>query len=162
ISAPGWLGAGDALAFFPGVMKMSVEDFSAKFEHWSVTQNRRPPPVDSLKAVQAECTALIMKGLSTITGRSTIKMNYLNFEILIVAAYHVKLVGWPVNIPFGNPSNIGDVSSVRALRRALRDGECKWIKLTESQQKEHEDMIEQRRRAGEVVGVKRRRRSDKG
>jgi hypothetical protein len=41
VSAPGWLGSGDGLAFFPAVMKMSVEDFSAKFEHWSVTQNRR-------------------------------------------------------------------------------------------------------------------------
>ncbi|KAF8338599.1 hypothetical protein F5887DRAFT_982590 [Amanita rubescens] len=162
VSAPGWLGSGDALAFFPAVMKMSVEDFSAKFEHWSVTQNRRPPPPDSLKAVRAECTALIIKGLSTITGRPTIKMNYLNYETSIVAVYHVKLVGWPTNVPFGNPSNIGDVSSVRALRRALQDGECKWMKLTELQQREHEEMLEERRRTGQVVGVKRKKRSDKG
>ena len=100
--------------------------------------------------------------IGTITNRPSIKMNYLNYDTSIVAMYHVKLVGWPEHIPFGNPSNIGDVTSVRSLRRALQDGECKWVKLTERQQKEHEETLEQRRRAGQVVGVKRKQRLDKG
>jgi len=41
VSTPGWLGSGDVVGFFPTVLKMSVDDFSAKFEQWSVTQDRR-------------------------------------------------------------------------------------------------------------------------
>lgn len=89
-------------------------------------------------------------------------MNYLNYDISIVQALHVKLVGWPDDIPFGNPSTIPDVGSVRRLRNALKEGTCRWDKLTERQQREHDEWLQEKRRAGQVVGVKRKGRSDKG
>lgn len=89
-------------------------------------------------------------------------MNYQNYETSIVEVYHVKLVGWPEGVPFGNPSTFPSNDLVRLLKQALEDGECKWIKLTERQQKEHRDALAAKRKAGVVVGVKRKTRSDKG
>lgn len=89
-------------------------------------------------------------------------MNYVNYETSIVEMYHVKLVGWPENIPFGNPSTIPDVGAVRRLRKALTEKTCHWIKMTERQQQEHDEMLQEKRSAGQVVGVKRKQRSDKG
>ncbi|KAF8340145.1 hypothetical protein F5887DRAFT_888830 [Amanita rubescens] len=156
-SVPGWLASGDVLDFFPAVVKMSCDDFLSKFEYWSIMQD-----LDSLKAARADCTAFIMEGLCAITGQTSIKMNYINYDTSIIEMHHVRLVGWPEDIAFGNPSTIPDVGAVRRLRTVLKEGSCKWIKMTERQQQQHNEMLQEKRRAGQVVGVKRKEQSDKG
>lgn len=91
-----------------------------------------------------------------------VHMNYLNYETAIVEKYHVTLVGWPSTLPFANPSNIGTVGDIRTLRDALKVGECKWTVQTKRQQAAHAETLKSKRAAGEVVGKKRKIRSDKG
>jgi hypothetical protein len=95
-------------------------------------------------------------------NKKNITMNYVNYDQAIVEKYKAKLVGWPMGLKFANPSAIGTVDDIRALRNALKTGECKWIALTKRQQAEHTEMLKIKRDAGEVVGKKRKERSDKG
>ncbi|KAF9230659.1 hypothetical protein BU15DRAFT_57027 [Melanogaster broomeanus] len=57
-------------------------------------------------------------------------MNYIKYDVGIVQAYNVQLVNWPEKVKFGNPSTIGTVAEIRALRDALKAGTCTWKKLT--------------------------------
>ncbi|KAJ7118173.1 hypothetical protein C8R44DRAFT_537673, partial [Mycena epipterygia] len=49
-------------------------------------------------------------------------MSYANNLVDIQQAWKVKLVGWPENIPFVNPSQLGIIDRVRTVRNALRNG----------------------------------------
>jgi hypothetical protein len=95
-------------------------------------------------------------------NKKNVTMNYINYDRAIVEKYKAKLVGWPKGLKFANPSAIGTVDDIRALRNALKTGECKWIALTKRQQAEHTKMLTDKQEAGEVVGKKRKERSDKG
>ena len=89
-------------------------------------------------------------------------MNYMNYDIAIVEKHNVELVGWPKAIPFANPSMIGTVGEIRILREALTSGECKWVAQSKRQQATHAAMLKMKRDNGEVIGKKRKQRSDKG
>jgi hypothetical protein len=72
-----------------------------------------------------ETSALILMSLTeTITGNRKVKINYANYETSVVEAHSVKLVGWPQDINFVNPSGIGTVGEIRRLRDALKSGDC--------------------------------------
>jgi hypothetical protein len=94
--------------------------------------------------------------------KKNVVMNYVNYETAIVEKYKVDLVGWPATIKFANPSAIGTVDDIRALRNALKTGECKWIIQTKRQQAMHAEMLKNKREAGVAIGKKRKERSDKG
>ncbi|EGN92822.1 hypothetical protein SERLA73DRAFT_156763 [Serpula lacrymans var. lacrymans S7.3] len=79
------------------------------------------------------------------------------YETAIVSLHGVKIVGWPTNIPFVNPSAIGIVTEIWQLRDAWRNGTCHWIKLTQSQLKAYRTELEARQNAGEVTRKKRKK-----
>jgi hypothetical protein len=89
-------------------------------------------------------------------------MSYIKYERDIVSKYKVKLVGWPLTVKFANPSEIGTVDDIRHLRQVLKIGECKWVVLTRRQQIAHEEIFAAKVASGELVGKKRKERSDKG
>jgi hypothetical protein len=89
-------------------------------------------------------------------------MSYVNYERDIVTKYKVKLTGWPPTVKFASPSEIGTVDDIRLLRQALKVGDCKWMVQTRRQQLAHAEVLAARVAAGEVVGKKRKQRSDKG
>ena len=89
-------------------------------------------------------------------------MNYVNYDVAIVEKHNVELVGWPSRITFANPSVIGTVDDIRTLRGALVAGECKWITQSKRQQDLHAAMLKTKRGDGEIIGKKRKQRSDKG
>jgi hypothetical protein len=89
-------------------------------------------------------------------------MSYIKYERDIVSKYKVKLVGWPSTIKFASPSEIGTVDDIRNLRQVLKIGECKWVVLTRRQVTAHEEIIAAKVASGEIVGKKRKERSDKG
>ena len=88
-------------------------------------------------------------------------MHYVNYEDAIVQCHSVKLVGWTYS-KFINPADINNVTDIRALRDALRSGACHWIHLSAQELQHHAAEIEARRQQGEVIGKKRKERSDKG
>lgn len=89
-------------------------------------------------------------------------MNYVNYDRAIMEKYKVQLRGWPVNIVFQNPSDIGLIDKLRALREALRTGTCMWVRMSKAEENEHAAMLKRTQDAGGVVGKPRKTRSDKG
>jgi hypothetical protein len=88
-------------------------------------------------------------------------MNYTNYEKAIVENHKVKIVGWTYSRLI-SPSEIGTVDDIRALRDALKMGACKWVRLSKRELATHIEDIARRRSDGEVIGKKRKERSDKG
>ena len=89
-------------------------------------------------------------------------MNYINYKTSIVLKYHVQLVGWPSEIPFINPHQLTTIASAKSLLDSLTVLTCKWVILSKRQQKDHAAMLVAPAEGGQVVGRKRKVRSDKG
>ena len=87
-------------------------------------------------------------------------MNYTNYEANVVVKYKVKLMGWPHD-KFVSPYNINTVDELRNLRDALRCRSCFWMGLSSREVMQYAKDREGRMAAGEVVGKKRKERSDK-
>jgi hypothetical protein len=100
--------------------------------------------------------------IGAILNLKSVGMSYIKYERDIVTKYKVKLIGWPPTVKFASPSEIGTVDDIRLVRQALIVGDCKWMVQTRRQQQAHIEMLEARVAAGEVVGKKRKQRSDKG
>jgi hypothetical protein len=88
-------------------------------------------------------------------------MNYVNYNVKVVQAYQVKLVGWTYS-SFVSPGEISTVSDIQCLRDALKIGTCKWVHLTTHELNKHMEEYEKQCQAGEVVPKKRKECSDKG
>ncbi|KAH7903694.1 hypothetical protein BJ138DRAFT_1020229 [Hygrophoropsis aurantiaca] len=146
----------DALDFWEDVMHLRTDDISRHYEQWAYISQR-----DSLANMRKEVTKLISSGLNYAAGKD-IKMNYLNYEKGIVESYSVQLVGWPNDVPFTNPSNIGTIGEMRKLREDLKSGTCHWKKLTQRELNAFRTELKTRRAAGENIGVARQKRSDAG
>jgi hypothetical protein len=89
-------------------------------------------------------------------------MNYVNYERAIMEGLAAMLVGWPADLKFANPSEIGTVSEIRKLRDRLKSGQCHWVKMSQSQLREHAAKLEALREAGQTIGKPRKKRSDAG
>lgn len=88
-------------------------------------------------------------------------MNYTNYDVNVVVKYKVRLVGWPHD-KFVSPYNINTVDEVRDLRDALRCGSCFWMGLSTREVAQYVKEMDERTAAGEVIGTKRKQRSDRG
>jgi hypothetical protein len=86
-----------------------------------------------------------------VTGKKNIMMNYSNYEMSVVEAYGVHLVGWPHSVKFINPSNIGTIGDIRKLQDALKARTCYWAVLSPAEVKAHASKLDTRCSAGEVV-----------
>jgi hypothetical protein len=100
--------------------------------------------------------------IGSILNLKNVGMSYVNYERDIVTRYKIKLIGWPPAVKFASPSEIGTVDDIRLLRQALIVGDCKWMVQTRRQQQAHLEALAARVAAGEVIGKKRKQRSDKG
>lgn len=97
-----------------------------------------------------------------ITNVPNLGMNYINYKTSIVQKYHVQLVGWPADIPFVNPHQLTTSAAAKSLQNSLTVSTCKWVSLSKRQQKEHAITLAADIEGGQVVGRKRKVRSDKG
>ena len=88
-------------------------------------------------------------------------MNYNNYDVSVVLKYKIRLVGWPLD-KFASPYNFNTVDKLRDLRDALRCGSCFWMRLSSRELTRHAKEMKERTAAGEVIGTKRKERSDKG
>lgn len=89
------------------------------------------------------------------------KPNYANYETKMVRDEGIKFIGWPLE-KFGSPSDINTIGELRRLRDALNSGACRLVKLTENERLAHAKDMEDRQNTGEVIGKKRKTRSDAG
>ncbi|KAH7908464.1 hypothetical protein BJ138DRAFT_1012744 [Hygrophoropsis aurantiaca] len=151
----------DATDFWEDVMNLRPDDISRHYEQWACALGKNISQRDSLANMRKEVTKLISTGLNYTTGKD-IKMNYLNYEYGIVESHGVRLLGWPSDVPFTSPSNIGTVREARKLRDDLKSGACHWRKLTQRELNEFSEELKKRRNAGETIGVACQKRSDAG
>lgn len=90
-------------------------------------------------------------------------MNYLQYDIKIVKKHGMKLVGWPLCLPdVVSPYTIYQVDEIRVLRDALNTGTCKWTRLSKREVTSHALDVEKQIASGELTGMVRKIRSDKG
>jgi hypothetical protein len=88
-------------------------------------------------------------------------MNYANYDTQVIQKYQCKIVGWTFN-KFISPFDINTVDDLWTLRDALQCGSCFWVRLTKAEVSKHAAEMVLQEKAGEVVGKKRKQRSDKG
>ncbi|KIL55666.1 hypothetical protein M378DRAFT_90577 [Amanita muscaria Koide BX008] len=163
---PGFVLTGNAADFIQDILDMPPWDLIRKYEQWacahdpgkgmSLSNYQVPdvplanPKTDTFQSMRIECTKLISEGLKKITQPDPIAMNYINYDLQIVQRRRVKLAGWPSTVKFISPSNMTCTGDARSLLHALRTKTCRWVQLSPGEA------------AGEVVGRKRKERSDKG
>ncbi|KAF9232690.1 hypothetical protein BU15DRAFT_80959 [Melanogaster broomeanus] len=152
-----WSSTDNSADFWDDVIQKPIADIARQYEQWACTQNQ-----NSLSNMRKQVTRYISDGLRKITGKRDIAMNYLNYDVGIVQAYDVQLVNWPEKVKFGNPSTIGTVSEIRALRDALKAGTCTWKKLTHRELDAHSTEVTSHMAVGDVVKKTRKKRSDAG
>lgn len=88
-------------------------------------------------------------------------MNYMNYDMNVKQKYRCKLVGWTYH-KICSPFDIHTISDIRVLLDALRSGKCHWVRMGQSELTKHAKEVEAKEAAGEVVGKKRKGRSDSG
>ena len=87
-------------------------------------------------------------------------MNYLNFERDIVVKYGIDIVGWTYET-FINPSEMStSLPPLRKLSDAIKDGTCRFVRLSQSEHRAREKEYFRKVDAGEVAT--RKERQDKG
>ena len=88
-------------------------------------------------------------------------MNYTNYDTQVIQKYQCKIIGWTFN-KFISPFDIHTVDNLRTPRDALRCGACFWVRMSKAEVSKHAAEMVLREKAGEVIGKKRKQRSDKG
>ncbi|KIK18129.1 hypothetical protein PISMIDRAFT_110092 [Pisolithus microcarpus 441] len=139
-----WFRMDNSASFWEDVLGCSVGDIACLYELWACAQGHNLEECDSLANMRKQVTALISNGLT------------------IVETYGVKLLGWPVGIPFINPSSIGTINEVCKLRDSLKSGECHWKKLLKAKNSAFTSELEAHHASGEVVKKPCKKHSDAG
>ncbi|KAJ7822373.1 hypothetical protein B0H14DRAFT_3731711 [Mycena olivaceomarginata] len=97
-----------------------------------------------------------------VTGKADIRMDYVYYIESIVVKYGVELIGWPCD-RFVNPSDLSSSLTVlTTVSDALKDGACKWVKLSSAERKAREANFEADVAAGKITRRERNPRSDIG
>ncbi|KAK0471453.1 hypothetical protein IW261DRAFT_1571958 [Armillaria novae-zelandiae] len=151
------------LKFFKHVMGISAKDILVKYEQFFCAQSLNMNAHEDPSKVRSECTELIAKGLhiifaliiETITGETNMHMNYVNYEMDIMAQHHIRLERWPMGIKFEKLSNLKNLQDLRQLRDALQTTACRWIRMSKKQVKKHDEDMKQHEVAGKTVRRKR-------
>lgn len=157
-----WTTTDNSAEFWEDVFGHQIVDIARQYEQWACTQNQNLLERDSLGSLRKQITKAISSGLERITNKKHIVMNYHSYETAIIETYGVRLVGWPEDVRFVNPSVIGTVTEARKIRDALRSGTCFWKKLSKSELDVFTAELNARRAAGETVRKPRKKRSDAG
>ncbi|KAI0697794.1 hypothetical protein BC835DRAFT_1413472 [Cytidiella melzeri] len=102
--------------------------------------------------------------LVEITGKETVKMNYVSFQEAIVERFHIILEGWPPGIPFVNPSELSDtLPPLQSIDDALTNGACKFVRISEAQVQARRERIAADVASGKMAPRKARKpRKDAG
>ncbi|EGN96036.1 hypothetical protein SERLA73DRAFT_59238, partial [Serpula lacrymans var. lacrymans S7.3] len=151
-----WYGSDNLMDFWEDIIGRDPDELAMLFEQWACSQNQ-----NNLANCRQQCTRLCGSGLRNLLKRKT-KMVYKQYDQSIVATHGVKIIGWPEDVPFVNPSAIGTMAEIHKLQDAWKTGTCHWVKLSSAQLQEHKKQLDARLRSGEVTRKKRKKHSDAG
>ncbi|KAJ7321635.1 hypothetical protein DFH08DRAFT_970000 [Mycena albidolilacea] len=157
---PTYAESGGSFDFFIQSLKIAGLNVLRLFEQWSCIQDQARQR-DSVIEMKREITQVFNVALHRMTKNKKLKMSYTNFDTLIKLAWKVKLVGWPDDIPFVKPSDLGSSNRVRRICSMVRSSQIHWVYLKLDEITELEADIERRHAAGTLHKV-RKPRADKG
>ncbi|KAJ7612354.1 hypothetical protein DFH06DRAFT_1345098 [Mycena polygramma] len=158
---PTYAEAGGSFDFFIQAMKTPGLDVIRLFEQWSCTQDRNGAHRDSISAMKKEIKTGLDDSLHRMIKNEDVQISYARFLTDIKQAWKVKLVGWPDDIPFVKPSELGTNDRIRRICSGLRSGDIHWVYLQPEEIEEVEAEVERRRAQG-TLHKKRKPRADKG
>ncbi|KZP05569.1 hypothetical protein FIBSPDRAFT_967163 [Athelia psychrophila] len=157
---PSFHGAGDTELFFRECFNTTNEEAGIKMEQWLCNRDSSLLDRDTVSKIRADCVAYIKAGLCTITNKKDIEMQYSRYHTHIVNIHHIKLINHPFDLK--NPGEITNATDLRTLRSAFINKECKWVRLSEDEVREHMKQVEgDRITKGKPVKT-RAKRSDTG
>ncbi|KAJ7068931.1 hypothetical protein B0H15DRAFT_807362 [Mycena belliarum] len=158
---PTYAESGGSMDFFLQSLQVSGLDVVRRFEQWSCTQDRAPRTQETLNGLRHQIQSLITGGLQAITKSLSLAMSYSRYLVDIVQLFKVQLMGWPSEIPFVNPSQLGTIDRVRRIADSLRNGQIYWVQLQPDEVAEVEAEVQRRRDTG-TLSKPRKPRNDAG
>ncbi|KAJ6459685.1 hypothetical protein C8R45DRAFT_1109541 [Mycena sanguinolenta] len=155
---PQWYFTSDALRqYMPLAVrrKWDTSDVGTRLEAFAVagcdTMNLFRTNHQKIAFLKGDIRDRVLAGLVDITGKVDIRMDYIYYKECIVLKYGIIRIGWTCE-RFVNPSDLSSSLIVlTTLRDALRDGACKWIKLTPAERNGRREAWEADVAAGKVV-----------
>ncbi|KAG1787592.1 uncharacterized protein HD556DRAFT_1312631 [Suillus plorans] len=91
-----------------------------------------------------------------------IHINYTNFDTAIKEKLGIDPRGWPEDMAFQSPTSINDLNALLKLRNSLKDGSCRWFRMSPCQREEYNMQLTACHKKGEVVGKPQKKCSDAG
>ncbi|KAF9062689.1 hypothetical protein BDP27DRAFT_1427672 [Rhodocollybia butyracea] len=154
---PAFFGCGPADGFLREKSGVSIQGFMNLWDSYVCEKEELGKKFLSVSKMNSESVQLILRSLREITGLHNVLMSYSQFDVKIVVAHKVKIVGWPVGVDFASPQTITKAEPAKILYEAWKSGTAYWRKLTAS---EHRAAA---RKADEESSAKsQKRRSDAG
>ncbi|KAK0503749.1 hypothetical protein EDD18DRAFT_1099076 [Armillaria luteobubalina] len=135
-----------SLSFFKCVVGISAEDVLVKFEQFFCAQSLNMNAREDSNTVRSRCTELILQGLC----EPSIQMNYVHYDMDIIAQHHVQLEGWPMGIKFKKLANLKNLQDLRQLQDSLQMTACKWVQMLKRQIDEHTAELSRCKAEGET------------
>ncbi|KAI5991174.1 hypothetical protein EDD15DRAFT_2131600, partial [Pisolithus albus] len=153
-----WFGTDNIMDFWEDRMKLSPDYIIKQLKLWALKSLMREGEGRGPRSLPLEFSGSITKHLRQ---EKAIRLRFANFE-QTKYKFSISYEGWPDGIPFSSPYKIQTVDEIRRLRDVIRDDSFRWVKMTATQHHEYRKQVDARREAGEMVGVPRQGRSDKG
>jgi hypothetical protein len=97
---------------------------------------------ENRNSLRSDVSKLLLKALHTrttihvgeATGLKSILMAYEKYETMIICQHHIKIQGWPAEIPF-NVAKISVSPDLRHIQQGLEQGTICWVRLTREEVK---------------------------
>ncbi|KAJ7791039.1 hypothetical protein B0H14DRAFT_3568193 [Mycena olivaceomarginata] len=121
-SMPTFVSMGNAAAFCLQVLKMPALDILRLYEQWVIKSNQVKSVPKTLQAIHHQITELMDALLRAFVNDKSAKMVYVHFKVDVALLRKLKIMGWPLDIPFVNPSKIGLIGSLRRIRDDILAG----------------------------------------
>ncbi|KAJ7854846.1 hypothetical protein B0H14DRAFT_3648981 [Mycena olivaceomarginata] len=113
---PVCMGSTESLDFCSSALKMSSTALASTFEAFSRPKSNGAAAEEGpFLQNRGEVVRLLTAGLHTVTGKTKLRIEYLNFEEKMMCNHGVKLVEWPPEIDFKAPSNIQSTEKIAKL-----------------------------------------------
>ncbi|KAJ6546110.1 hypothetical protein DFH09DRAFT_1088060 [Mycena vulgaris] len=135
---PTVVGSPESCKFLADVHKMTPATYALKFNKWACFREE----VDTDKMGHTELKGVVAKALQEnlrhVSGNDAMKIDYKNYEEIMLAFHGYEIVGWPDNVPIAAPSNLGRGGSaaLKLLLKRLKSNTCFWRAVDSDRRKE--------------------------
>ncbi|KAJ7216260.1 hypothetical protein C8J57DRAFT_1538074 [Mycena rebaudengoi] len=149
--APTVIGTTESRAFIPEILGMTSDNLALKFNFWAKNKDSltsAPAPAAAAqrkhhKDCQKHWVSLWKDHHRDVTGDPDAQVHYEGFDKKTGVQYGLKCVGWPTNIPFKAPSNMGQgvSAAVKLLTERFTAGHLKLVKLSTTEWEELKERV---------------------